>query len=87
MTDFFLSLDAAGAGDELQGLKKGVVEARRYDRGQQADGDNIARASAARRIPARLHILTTAFAGLDAAGRDLFGADRQRSRRPLEQGA
>ena len=35
MTDFFLVLMLPGAGDELQGLKKGVVETRRHDRHQQ----------------------------------------------------
>ena len=35
MTDFFLVLMLPGAGDELQGLKKGIVELGRHDRGQQ----------------------------------------------------
>ncbi len=47
MTDFFLLLMVAGAGDELQGLKKGIVELADMIAVNKADGDNIERASAA----------------------------------------
>jgi len=47
MTDFFLVLMVAGAGDELQGLKKGIVELADMIAINKADGDNIARAKMA----------------------------------------
>jgi LAO/AO transport system kinase len=47
MTDFFLALMIAGAGDELQGIKKGVVELADMIAVNKADGDNLKRARAA----------------------------------------
>jgi LAO/AO transport system kinase len=47
MTDFFLVLMVAGAGDELQGLKKGIVELADMIAVNKADGDNIERAKLA----------------------------------------
>src|SRR4051812_25714988 len=47
MTDFFLALMIAGAGDELLGIKKGVVELADMIAVNKADGDNIARAKVA----------------------------------------
>jgi GTPase len=47
MTDFFLVLMVAGAGDELQGLKKGIVELADMIAVNKADGDNIGRARVA----------------------------------------
>jgi LAO/AO transport system kinase len=59
MTDFFLVLMLPGAGDELQGLKKGVVELADMIAVNKADGDNVKRASlAAAEYRAALHILT-----------------------------
>ena len=59
MTDFFLVLMLPGAGDELQGLKKGVVELADLIAVNKADGDNIKRAKAAAgEYRAALHILT-----------------------------
>jgi LAO/AO transport system kinase len=61
MTDFFLVLVLAGAGDELQALKKGVVELADMIAINKADGDNLARAkAAAAEYKAALHILTPA---------------------------
>src|SRR6201987_62847 len=59
MTDFFLVLALPGASDELQALKKGVVELADMIAVNKADGDNIARA----KLPAAeyggaLHILS-----------------------------
>ncbi|MCX7981377.1 MAG: methylmalonyl Co-A mutase-associated GTPase MeaB [Syntrophales bacterium] len=48
MVDFFLVLMIAGAGDELQGIKKGVLELADALAINKADGDNIERAKAAR---------------------------------------
>ena len=47
MVDFFLVLMLAGAGDELQGIKKGVLELADAVVVNKADGDNINRAQAA----------------------------------------
>ena len=44
MTDFFLVLMLPGAGDELQGLKKGIVELADMIAVNKADGDNVERA-------------------------------------------
>ena len=59
MTDFFLALMLPGAGDELQGIKKGVVELADMIAVNKADGDNVERARvAAAEYRAALHILT-----------------------------
>jgi LAO/AO transport system kinase len=59
MTDCFLVLMLPGAGDELQGLKKGVVELADMIAVNKADGDNLKRAkTAAAEYRAALHILT-----------------------------
>jgi GTPase len=59
MSDFFLALMLPGAGDELQGIKKGVVELADMIAVNKADGDNIKRAkTAAAEYRAALHILT-----------------------------
>jgi LAO/AO transport system kinase len=59
MVDFFLVLMLAGAGDELQGIKKGILELADMIAINKADGDNAARAkSAAADYTAALHILT-----------------------------
>ena len=47
MTDFFLALMLPGAGDELQGIKKGIVELADMIAINKADGDNLPRANAA----------------------------------------
>ncbi|MCC6777260.1 MAG: methylmalonyl Co-A mutase-associated GTPase MeaB [Hyphomicrobiales bacterium] len=61
MTDFFLVLMLPGAGDELQGLKKGVIEIADMIAINKADGDNLKRATAAAaEYRAALHILTPA---------------------------
>jgi LAO/AO transport system kinase len=58
MTDFFLVLMLPGAGDELQGLKKGIVELADMIAVNKADGDNIPRANmAAADYRGALHIL------------------------------
>lgn len=48
MVNFFLVLMIAGAGDELQGIKKGVLEVADAIVINKADGDNVVRAEAAR---------------------------------------
>jgi len=59
MTDFFLALMLPGAGDELQGIKKGLVELADMIAINKADGDNFARANlAAAEYRSALHILS-----------------------------
>ncbi|TVR41595.1 MAG: methylmalonyl Co-A mutase-associated GTPase MeaB [Bacteroidia bacterium] len=48
MVDFFLLLMLAGAGDELQGIKRGIIEMCDGMAINKADGDNIEKAKAAR---------------------------------------
>lgn len=49
LTDFFLLVLIAGAGDELQGIKRGVMEMADALLVNKADGDNLARSERARR--------------------------------------
>lgn len=48
MVDFFLVLKLAGAGDELQGIKRGILELADLIAINKADGENIAAAERAR---------------------------------------
>ncbi len=48
MVDFFLVLMIAGAGDELQGIKKGIIEIADALVINKADGDNVERAARAK---------------------------------------
>ena len=64
MVDFFLVLLIAGAGDELQGIKKGIIELADTLLVTKADGSNLQRTEAARIEFARvLHYLTSATPG------------------------
>jgi len=66
MTDTFLALMLPGAGDELQGIKKGLLELVDVVAVNKADGDNVARArAAASSLKAALHILASG-AGAEA---------------------
>ena len=49
MVDFFIVLMLAGAGDDLQGIKKGILEIADLIAVNKADGDNTERADAAAR--------------------------------------
>jgi LAO/AO transport system kinase len=61
MVDFFLVLMLAGAGDDLQGIKKGVLELADMVAINKADGDNRARAElAAADYRSALHLLRPA---------------------------
>jgi len=58
MVDFFLVLMIAGAGDELQGIKKGVLELADAAAINKADGDNVEKAEFARKqYETALHFL------------------------------
>lgn len=48
MVDFFLLLKLAGAGDELQGIKRGIMEMADAIAINKADGDNLKRANLAK---------------------------------------
>ncbi|MBW2366830.1 MAG: methylmalonyl Co-A mutase-associated GTPase MeaB [Deltaproteobacteria bacterium] len=50
MVDFFLVLMLAGAGDELQGIKKGLLELADALAITKADGDNLERAKRAQKV-------------------------------------
>lgn len=61
MADFFLVLMLAGAGDEIQGIKKGVLELADTLVINKADGDNINRAEKAQKeLQAAMHLLRPA---------------------------
>lgn len=58
MVDFFLVLMLSGAGDELQGIKKGVLELADAIAITKADGDNIEKAKQARKeYETALHLI------------------------------
>ncbi len=48
MVDFFLVLLIAGAGDEIQGIKRGILEMADMVAINKADGDNVAKATQAK---------------------------------------
>jgi LAO/AO transport system kinase len=61
MVDFFLVLMLAGAGDELQGIKKGVLELADALAINKADGDNVKKAQRAKKqYESALHLLNPA---------------------------
>lgn len=58
MVDFFLLLMITGAGDALQGIKKGILELAQAVAINKADGDNLQRAEKMRRdIDEALHLM------------------------------
>ena len=86
MTDFFLALMLPGAGDELQGIKKGLVELADMIAINKADGDNVKRANlAAAEYRGALHILTPRSEHWHPPVADLFGADRHRHGRAVAE--
>ncbi|WAC27317.1 methylmalonyl Co-A mutase-associated GTPase MeaB [Ancylobacter sp. SL191] len=81
MTDTFLVLMLPGAGDELQGIKKGIIELADIVAVNKADGENAVRArAAAAEYRAALHVLggreahwsvpVLTYSGLTGAGID-----------------
>jgi len=60
MVDFFLLMKLAGAGDELQGIKRGIIEMADAIVINKADGDNIKKAKIARtEFKRALHLYPT----------------------------
>jgi LAO/AO transport system kinase len=70
MVDFFLLLMLAGAGDELQGIKRGIMEMADAIVINKADGDNLTRAQLAmRQYQNALHLFPPAGSGWEPAVR------------------
>jgi len=64
MVDFFLLLMLAGAGDELQGIKRGIIEMTDLVAFNKAEGSNRAKADAARgEIENALHLFSAPVTG------------------------
>ena len=64
MVDFFLLIQLAGTGDELQGIKRGIMEMADAIVINKADGDNIPKAKlAARQYKNALHLFPLAESG------------------------
>jgi len=64
MTDVFLLLMLAGAGDELQGIKRGIMEMADILVINKADGDNISQANLARKAYENaIHLFTPRHSG------------------------
>ena len=82
MVDFFLVLLLAGGGDDLQGIKKGIIELADMIAINKADGDNLAPATrAAAEYQGALNILTPQSPSwqppvITVSGRDDIGLDR-----------
>lgn len=82
MVDFFLVLLLAGGGDDLQGIKKGIIEIADMIAINKADGDNVTRAErAASEYLAALTIFTPKDAlwfppVLTISGRENIGLDQ-----------
>ncbi len=82
MVDLFLVLVAPGAGDELQGLKRGIMELADLVVVNKADGE-LAHAAGvtASDYASALHLMRPRIAGMDTAGAPVFGAARRGHRR------
>jgi LAO/AO transport system kinase len=81
MVDFFLVLMIAGAGDELQGIKKGILELADAVAVNKADGSNVEKAELARKqYENALHFLTPASLSwtppvLSCSAQEMIGID------------
>lgn len=79
MVDFFLLLMLAGAGDELQGIKRGIMEMADMLAITKADGDNVKKAKVAKvEYESALHLFPPAESGWNpivqtCSARDMFG--------------
>ncbi len=96
MVDLFLVLALPGAGDELQGIKKGVLELAEIVAVNKADGDQLPRArEAARQLRAALRLLepedpdwrtpVVLVSALTGAGLDQLWVEIKRHRRVMQQ--
>lgn len=79
MVDFFLLLMLAGAGDELQGIKRGIMEMADLIAITKADGDNIRKSQVAKiEYESALHLYPPAESGWNppvrtCSSRDMMG--------------
>ena len=83
MVDTFLFLTLARTGDQLQGIKKGILEIADVIAVNKADGDREQEARAAARELAGRAPAGPRQGGVGAAGGHLLGADRRRGRRAV----
>ena len=75
MADFFLLLMLAGAGDELQGIKRGIIEMVDGMAINKADGDNLTKAERARvEYASALHLFPASADGWTPQVLTLLGA-------------
>ena len=84
MVDFFLVLMLSGAGDDLQGIKKGVLELADMVAVNKADGDNVNRAKLAAadyRVGPAPDV--TGVTDVEPSGPHVLGPRRRRPRRAL----
>ena len=80
MVDFFLLIQLAGTGDELQGIKRGIMEMADGIIINKADGNNIEKAKAGRSsFPQRSSSVSGSGIGMDSAGTYLFRLLRNRN--------
>src|SRR5271166_3232540 len=96
MTDYLLVLMVAGAGDELQGIKRGLLELADMIAITKADGDNVSRAKlAASKYAFAMHLLRSGeqpsvvtCSSLDGSGIDeIWGIIVERTRERERSGA
>ena len=88
MVDTFLLLTLARAGDQLQGIKRGILELADVIAVNKADGDGEGPARvAARELAGAMRLMMPGPVGAPAAGAHLLGADRRRARRGVVGGA
>ena len=88
MTDFFLLLMLAGAGDELQGIKRGIIEMIDGMAINKADGDNRRKAERARvEYSSALHLFPASADGWTPRVLTCSALQRRGHRRDLGHGA
>ena len=87
MVDVFVVVGIPGAGDELQGIKRGLLELADVIAVNKADGDQVERANrAAMEYRTALHILAAGNPELVARSADRLGKGQYRARRVVDQG-
>lgn len=78
MVDFFLLVLVAGAGDELQGMKRGIMEMADTIAINKADGDNVTRAKSSKMEYARaLGLMPIPESGIKASIKTCSALDKQ----------
>jgi LAO/AO transport system kinase len=77
MTDCFVLLQLPNAGDDLQAIKKGIMELADLVVFNKADLDPTAAQMAATQMRSALGMLRSRLAGLEAAGADALGSRRK----------